>query len=223
MPNKKQKKILMCGTNTDVGKTYITNLIIKKIMYQRRVGAYKPIESGCNKKRGSLVPNDAKIYFDTLKGQLPLDIINPYRFQPPISPRRAIKLARKKIYNKDLTSHLINFANYDYLFIEGAGGICSPLTLDGLNIDVMKKIGGDAILVAKDEIGVINNVLLSISKLRLYKISILAIVLNKIQPVQPQGMNNKRELEEFTDIPIIQFVNKKKNKTALDSLAKLII
>ena len=62
----------------------------------------------------------------------------------------------------------------------------SPLTLDGLNIDVMKKIGGDAILVAKDEIGVINNVLLSISKLRLYKISILAIVLNKIQPAQPQ-------------------------------------
>ena len=33
-----------------------------------------------------------------------------------------------------------------------------------------------------------------------------AIVLNKIQPAQPQGMNNKRELEEFTDIPIIQFV-----------------
>ena len=87
----------------------------------------------------------------------------------------------------------------------------------------MKKIGGDAILVAKDEIGVINNVLLSISKLRLYKISILAIVLNKIQPAQPQGMNNKRELEESTDIPIIQFVNKKKNKTALDSLSKLII
>mgnify|MGYP001223713700 CR=1 FL=1 len=132
-------------------------------------------------------------------------------------------LKDKKIYNKDLTSHLINFANYDYLFIEGAGGICSPLTLDGLNIDVMKKIGGDAILVAKDEIGVINNVLLSISKLRLYKISTLAIVLNKIQPIQPQGMNNKRELEEFTDIPVIQFVNKKKNKAALDSLAKLII
>ena len=36
-------------------------------------------------------------------------------------------------------------------------------------------------------------------------------------------MNNKRELEEFTDIPIIQFVNEKKNKTALDSLVKLII
>ena len=117
----------------------------------------------------------------------------------------------------------MNFANCDYLFIEGAGGICSPLTLDGLNIDVMKKIGGKSILVAKDEIGVINSVLLSISKLRLYKISILAIVLNKIQPVQPQGMNNKRELEEFTDIPIIQFVNEKKNKTALNSLVKLII
>ena len=84
-------------------------------------------------------------------------------------------------------------------------------------------IRDSAILVAKDEIGVINNVLLSISKLRLYKISTLAIVLNKIQPKQPQGMNNKRELEEFTDIPVIQFVNKKKNKAALDSLAKLII
>ena len=66
MPNIKQKKILMCGTNTDVGKTYITNLIIKKIMNQHKVGAYKPIESGCNKQRGSLVPNDAKIYFEKI-------------------------------------------------------------------------------------------------------------------------------------------------------------
>ena len=51
MPNKKQKKILMCGTNTDVGKTYITNLIIKKIMYQRRVGAYKPMNQVVIKER----------------------------------------------------------------------------------------------------------------------------------------------------------------------------
>ena len=58
----------MCGTNTDVGKTYITNLIIKKIMYQRRVGAYKPIESGCNKREDFLFLMTRKSILIHLKG-----------------------------------------------------------------------------------------------------------------------------------------------------------
>ena len=220
---KNLKKILICGTNTDVGKTYITNRIIERIRREAKVGVYKPIESGCEKKSSKLIPNDSTIYFNTLKEDIPLNIINPYRFEPPISPRRAIKLAKKKIYTKDLILHLRNFTDYDYLFIEGAGGVCSPLTLDGLNIDVMKQIGGSAILIAKDEIGVINNVLLSLKVLNQYKIPLLAIVLNRVQPKQPRGMDNKKELKEFTDIPILQFIYKKSDDNVLKVLRKIIM
>ncbi len=219
----KLKKIFICGTNTDVGKTYIANRIIKKIKKKAKIGVYKPIESGCNKKCGELIPNDSSIYFKTIEEEIPLNIINPYRFEPPISPRRAIKLAKRKIYNKNLVSHIKQFSDYEYLFIEGAGGVCSPLTLDGLNIDFMKQIGGKAILIAKDELGVLNNVLLCLNILKKYKIPLLAIVLNRIHLKQHSKMNNKKELEEFTDIPVLQFIHNKSDDAELRFLEKKIL
>ena len=82
----KLKKIFICGTNTDVGKTYIANRIIKKIKKKAKIGVYKPIESGCNKKCGELIPNDSSIYFETIEEEIPLNIINPYRFEHPYHP-----------------------------------------------------------------------------------------------------------------------------------------
>lgn len=223
MAHKKQKRIFICGTNTDVGKTFIGNIVVREMIKKTKTAIFKPIESGCILRNGRLIPNDSSIYFKTLKEKIPLDVINPFRFRPPISPKRAIKLSRKKILIKDIILKLKNFSYYDYLLIEGAGGVCSPLTLDGLNIDLMKKINGKALLIAKDEIGVINSVLLSISILKKYRIPLLAIVLNRLEQSQPAGMNNKIELTEYIKYPIIQFIKGEDNALQLRKLVKILL
>jgi len=80
------------------------------------------------------------------------------------------------------------------------------------------------VLVAKDEIGVINNVILSLSMLQKYKIKVLAIVLNRKVSSQPDGMNNYQEIKSLTKVPLIQILNKKEdNDREFKKLIKIIL
>ena len=221
---KKSRKIFIVGTNTDVGKTFIgLNLLRLAIEKGFKVIPFKPIETGCKKIKSKLIPSDSQKYYKLLNKKVSIDLINPYRFKPPISPNMAIKLARRKIYIKDYLGKMKLLPKHDILIVEGAGGVCSPIATDGLNIDFIKKINISTILVAKDEIGVINNVLLSLNILRKYKIKVTAIILNKIKNQQPIGMNNFQELSTLTKIPIILIKNKRySNEKAFKKILKII-
>ena len=221
---KKQFKLFISGTGTDVGKTFITeNLIYLLKAKGFTVSPYKPIETGCKKNKSKLIPSDASKFHKLIDKEIDIDLINPYRFQQPISPNRAIRLANKKIFINDYISRSKLLPKNDYLIIEGAGGLYSPISTDGYNIDLIKKMKIPTVLVAKDEIGVINNILLSLDLLKKYKISVLAIILNKINSLQPNGMDNHKDMKSLTKIPLIQIGNTKtKNFKEFSKLLKII-
>jgi len=218
------RKLFITGTNTEVGKTFVTCEMLEYLVKSKKsIAAFKPVETGCNKNNKILQPNDSKRFFKVLGKTLSLDLINPYRFIPPISPNRAIRLAKKNITLNDYCDKLNLLKTFDYILIEGAGGLCSPLSCDGLNIDFAKKVKMDSILVARDEIGVINNVILSINTFIKYKLNLKAIVLNRINPKQPHGMDNVKELRSFTNIPIIQIIKGSPTERAVKKLLNLTL
>jgi len=219
------KKIFITGTNTEVGKTFITKNLIERVQLKGySVSPYKPVETGCIKKSLTLIPRDYMIYFRAINKKIALDQINPYRFLEPISPAAAIKRSKRKVTINDYLSKLKDLHNSDLTIIEGAGGLCSPLAPDGYNIDLIRKVKVPTVLVAKDEIGVINNVILSLSMLQKYKIRVLAIVLNRKVSSQPDGMNNYQEIKSLTKVPLIQILNKKEdNDREFKKLIKIIL
>ena len=221
---KKQFKLFISGTGTDVGKTFITeNLIYLLKAKGFTVSPYKPIETGCKKNKSKLIPSDASKFHKLIDKEIDIDLINPYRFQQPISPNRAIRLANKKIFIDDYIGRSKLLPKNDYLIVEGAGGLYSPISTDGYNIDLIKRMKIPTVLVAKDEIGVINNILLSLDLLKKYKISVLAIILNKINSLQPNGMDNHKDMKSLTKIPLIQIGNTKtKNFKEFSKLLKII-
>lgn len=221
----KYKEIFISGTNTEVGKTFITLNIIKLLESRgSRVNPYKPVETGCKQKLSELIPHDSMLFYKAINKRIDLNQINPYRFVEPISPATAIKRSRRKIYIQNYSEKLKDLPYGDITLIEGAGGLCSPLASDGYNIDFIKKINAPTILVAKDEIGVINNVILSINMLTKYKIKLLAIVLNRKANGQPIGMNNYKEIKSLCKTPLIQILNKQhNNQKEFNKLIKLII
>jgi dethiobiotin synthetase len=221
---KKQFKLFISGTGTDAGKTFVTeNLIYLLKAKGFTVSPYKPIETGCKKNKSKLIPSDASKFHKLIDKEIDIDLINPYRFQQPISPNRAIRLANKKIFIDDYISRSKLLPKNDYLIVEGAGGLYSPISTDGYNIDLIKKMKIPTVLVAKDEIGVINNILLSLDLLKKYKISVLAIILNKINSLQPNGMDNHKDMKSLTKIPLIQIGNTKtKNFKEFSKLLKII-
>ena len=221
----KYKEIFISGTNTEVGKTFITLNIIKLLESRgSRVNPYKPVETGCKQKLSELIPHDSMLFYKAINKRIDLNQINPYRFVEPISPATAIKRSRRKIYIQNYSEKLKDLPYGDITLIEGAGGLCSPLASDGYNIDFIKKINAPTILVAKDEIGVINNVILSINMLTKYKIKLIAIVLNRKANSQPLGMDNYKEIKSLCKTPLIQILNKQhNNQKEFNKLIKLII
>ena len=221
---KKQFKLFISGTGTDVGKTFITENLIDLLKVKGfTVSPYKPIETGCKKIKDKLIPSDASKFHKLINKEIDIDLINPYRFQQPISPNRAIRLAKKKIFIKDYIDKSKLLPKNDYLVVEGAGGLYSPISTDGYNIDLITKMKMPTVLVAKDEIGVINNVLLSLDLLLKHKISVLAIILNKMNNIQPNGMDNYKDIKSLTKIPLLQIYNTKtKNHKEFLKLLKII-
>lgn len=198
------KKLFITGNDTDVGKTYVGSLLVTALFN----AGYsciprKPIETGCAEEDGQLIPEDAMIYHYACNSSQTLDEICPYRFRPPISPERAIRLAGETITIQQTREACLPKDSADYLLVEGAGGIYSPLCSDGLNADLAGIIKANVIIVIKDRLGCINQTLLTLEAVNKYKLNILAIVLNQYREHEEPAMDNFEDLKDRLDLPVI--------------------
>tara|TARA_R110002049_G_scaffold252264_2_gene427346 strand:- start:83035 stop:83724 length:690 start_codon:yes stop_codon:yes gene_type:complete len=202
------KALFITGIDTGVGKTYIGRILVKAL----NKSGYsciprKPIETGCEISDGELVPEDALKYFYATNGTIPLNEICPYRYEPPISPERAIRLNNDSVTVSDLADHCIPAHSPDYLFVEGAGGFYSPLCSDGLNADLAQSLNAAVILVVKDRLGCINQTLLSIEAIQNRELKLLAIVLNQTRDHAESSMDNLDDLRLRITTPVVPVPN----------------
>ena len=226
------KILFITGTDTGVGKTYVGCMLVKAF---NRTGLIclprKPIETGCILRNGELVPEDATLYVQAANDTISLDEICPYRYEPPISPERALRLAKDTVSVKDLLQACRPDSNADVLLVEGAGGFYSPLCTDGLNADLAQKLKGEVILVAQDRLGCINQVLLAIEAIQHRKLKLLAVVLNQYRQHEERCMENLEDLRARLALPVIPIPLAKNadrrlldlQYASVDQLLKLII
>ncbi len=203
--NSTQKGLFITGTDTDVGKTYIGSQIVA-LLYAMGIPVVprKPIESGCQLTDGELQPDDAKKYCAAVKDKIPLAEICPYRFQPAISPQRAARLVSKPIStNETANACMKNISETDYLVVEGAGGFYSPLCENGLNADLAETLHLPVLLIAKDQLGCINHILLTIDAIKQKGLELKAIVLNRQEQLHDDAMDNAEDLKSLIEVPVI--------------------
>ena len=118
MSPKMNAGVFITGTDTGVGKTHVTALILSELRRRGvRAAAFKPIACGAGGRR------DAEIYAAIMNHEQPLDTINPVYLRHPLAPSVAAKRERKRI---DLTPILRAYrqlmAEYAVVLVEGAGG-----------------------------------------------------------------------------------------------------
>ncbi len=195
----------MTGTDTDVGKTYVSGCIALSLRQQGlTIAPRKPIASGCLAQTdGSLLSEDALFLQRTTNTSDSLQIICPYRFEPAISPHTAIKQANLDIRLDDLIK-ACDVPENEFALIEGAGGFYSPLALDGLNKDLAVALGFPVILVVANRLGCLNQALLSIAAIEQAGLSLHSIIVNQpnssVDPVE----NHALGLTDFTDVTIFE-------------------
>ena len=189
--------IFITGTSTGVGKTH-TGVLLARALVDRKITVIprKPVESGCARIDDKLIPADAEALVQATAYQGGLARVCPYRFQPPISPARAARLAGQSLTTKELVDACAPDSPGGFTLVEGAGGFYSPLAEDGLNADLAVALQLPVLLVAENSLGVLNQVLLNVEAIKARGLRLVGVVLNTLEDNQDSHMDNAADLKE---------------------------
>lgn len=217
------KKIFILGTGTDVGKTYVAGLIVKKLKESgRSAGYYKAAMSGnARREDGSLIPGDAAYVRDISGIGQPLEQMCPYVYEQAVSPHLASRLegnpVRLDVVEKGFREVC---REYDYVTVEGSGGILCPVCFDEAEIwleDVIARLELSCLLVADAGLGTINSVVLTTEYMRSRGIPVKGILFNRFHPGNVMEEDNLRMCEHRTGLKVLAWVEEGAGELALDS------
>lgn len=150
--------LFITGTGTGVGKTFVGALIARELRDAgKRVGVYKPVASGCEMRGGELHAADAIALWDAAGRPGTLETVCPQKFAAPVAPHLAARMEGRPVDTKLLRSG-IDFwrKTSDFVLIEGAGGLMSPISDEDYNADLAAEFGFPLLVVAANELGAIN-------------------------------------------------------------------
>lgn len=177
------KSVFIAGVGTDIGKTYVSALIMKKLINEKYNACYfKPVLSGAEYKNGLLFAGDVE-YVKNISGlNEKSSALSSYVFLDAYSPHLAAKKAGEKIMiNKIVEDYNKLSSKYDYIITEGAGGIICPFSDDANPIytkDIIKALNMEAVLISTTKLGSINSAMLSIYYMWEKDINIRGIIFN---------------------------------------------
>jgi dethiobiotin synthetase len=175
--------IFVTGTDTNVGKTVLSAMLCAGLGYSY----WKPIQTGTIE--GS--DRESVMRYAGLSESQTLPEV--YRFEPPVSPHLAAKLAGVRI---DLAS-IRRPQVATPLVIEGAGGVLVPINERDLMIDLVKSLGAPVVLAARTTLGTINHTLLSIHALRSANLELKGVVL-----IGEENEENRLAIEHYGSVQV---------------------
>ncbi|MGH9463058.1 MAG: dethiobiotin synthase, partial [Vicinamibacteria bacterium] len=160
------RPIFVTGIGTEVGKTVVSAILIEAL------GAdyWKPIQAG------GLEESDTDRVRRLVTNKLSFFHPETVRLRAPASPHAAAKLEGRRIALDEL--RLPPTFHGRPLVIEGAGGVLVPLNDRDSMIDLIQKLGCEAVVVSRNYLGSINHSLLTIEALERRGIEILGLVFN---------------------------------------------
>ncbi len=187
------KVYFVTGTDTGVGKTYVTYWLAKFIRKRGiPVGCLKPVETGvCDR------PEDACLLSKATKQ--PIDEVVIYTFKNPLSPYAALIEELGTINIEKIKDNINKLASkYELLFVEGAGGIAVPIIKNYTYADLCLELKLPLIVVGRAGLGTINHTFLTWYYAFSRNIKIKAIVLNGFSGNDISEKRNPQIIEEMT-------------------------
>lgn len=216
------KKIFITGTGTDVGKTFVTGLIVKKLKESGINAAYYKAAMSGNERtdRGELVPGDA-LYVKNISGiSQPLGEMCPYIYETAVSPHLASRIEGNPVTMETVKKGFEEVCQkYDFVTMEGSGGILCPICFDEKEIwleDVIKELGLSSLIVADAGLGAINSVVLTAEYMRARKLPVKGIIFNHFHPGDRMEEDNLRMCEYRTNLPVLACVEEGSSELAME-------
>ena len=202
----KGKVLLISGIDTSVGKTAATGAIAKALAQAgKRVITQKMIQTGCEQVSED-IEEHRRIQGIPFTEEDREGWTCPYIFSYPCSPHMAAAKDGRTIDLQVITQATERLRErYEYVLLEGAGGLMVPNDFQSLTIDYIRDQGYPLILVTSGKLGSINHTLLSLFAAEQYGIPVKAIVYNQYPHIDALIEANTLEYLriKFPQIPLL--------------------
>ena len=216
------KSLYVVGTGTDVGKTYATALIAKKLKDAGKSVAYfKAAASGCERDA------DGRLYSGDVRHALTVAGLDeeeseacPFLYEAAVSPHLAARWEARPFDVEIARSAYLRLAErYDYVLLEGAGGVFCPMSLEPktlLLFDIIKSWGLPTLLVSESGLGAINAIATSALALRVARIELRGVAYNRYRGT-PMEEDNVATISEKFEIPTRALIRENETNLQVDA------
>jgi len=185
------------GTDTGVGKTYVTRLILETL---RNTGldavGYKPVACGDR--------DDATILAKA-SGGIEIEEVNPVYLKTAVAPYVAGMLENHEIDPALLVAGFHQLAaKHGKVLVEGAGGWEVPITFNYRISNLAADLQLPVVVVAGNRVGVINHILLTVQAIQAKGLICAGIILNQLEDEMDTAMiTNKGVIENLAGVPLL--------------------
>ncbi len=187
--------VFVTGTDTGVGKTVVSAILVAALRKTRAVKYWKPIQTG--------IEEDDDTETVRMLGNCSEDEIlrEGIRLERPLSPHLSARLAGRPFSISDVLKYLPASVEKEFWVVEGAGGVLVPLNKTEFMIDFVKALDLAAVVVSRSGLGTINHTLMTIESLRGRGIDVAGVVMNG----EP-NYENLAAIEEYGKIGVLASV-----------------
>ena len=199
--------LFITGTNTGVGKTVVTAAILAWLRHQGfSAGVMKPIETGVDCECSSPANSDALFLMECGGIEDDLAEVCPIRMKPAASPFQAALIENRTLQPESILSAYRSLAEkYDWMLVEGVGGIRVPITRDYGVVDLIRDLDLPTVVVARYQLGTLNHTLMTLDTLKQNGIPLRGVVFNQTSLEAPDVIeqDQPRLIEELSEAKIL--------------------
>ena len=200
--NNLPKAVFVTGTDTGVGKTVVTAALAALLLEKGFLtGVIKPFQTGT--ELGGL--SDAEFIYGFLGRDCVLSEVSPCRLRVPLSPYRAAVIEGINIPLENIIERTRDYiSRNDVTLIEGAGGLCVPVTESYMMADLAVDLGAPVVIVARPGLGTLNHTALSVEYARQRGAQVLGVVINGFpEPADVASATNPAVMRDVFSMNIL--------------------
>lgn len=206
----KRMRFFVTGTDTGVGKTYVSCLLLEAFKQQGlKTIALKPIAAGCETVDGQLRNDDALQLQQHMTETLAYEEINPFALEAAIAPHIAAANEGRRLLVSRIAGMVRGAAMQpaDVTLVEGAGGWYVPLNDKETLADLVRELQLPVILVVGMRLGCLNHAILTARAIYRDGLRVAGWVANCIEPDMPELDANIQTLKTLLSAPCLGVVS----------------
>jgi dethiobiotin synthetase len=191
------RSLFVTGTDTGVGKTVVAcGLARGFVAAGERVAVMKPIASGADRTAEGLRNADALALMEAANVPLSYAQVNPYCFEPAVSPHIAAEEANIEVDVSTIRDCFRVLAGLsDRVVVEGAGGWLAPISRAESMADLARALALPVVLVVALRLGCLNHAALTRHAIDAANVRFAGWVANRLGPPMEREEENLAALE----------------------------